>query len=866
MPPLSADALGFTLQLDDQLTPGLARAAKNYGRFTKDLDRLNQRAVRSIGKAFGQMADLAETFDKMPQTIVAAYKKTAGAVRRQQKPLKIKVELTGVKGGRLDKEIAGAVTTGLKNARRAASRGQGVGALPVMVIPSGGYQRTGNGTPLGARVIRSDPRASRSMRDSIGLRQSIATAGMPPDFAKAMRAGMSATKGNAAAARQNLLTAWMAMTPGERKKAQGEFTKTMGTLRTAAAHERDMVKSTGLLGRSWGMLRNGVGSVAGYVKGIASSATEIGRNTRFTAIITALDRFGGLFTSSNQFFQGMNELNKSLHLSRKDLALMEEHSLGIAKQFDGVLDAGNVKDAMMALAKYGTRAREEFSALAPTVALATQAMDISGDTAAMLARKLGSNLKMSGSAVSDVFADISRISGKTGVSAEELAGSMADNAQRGGAFFKGLAPGARQGALTNMAMLQGVLQKNFGDSGGRMGAMMADALSDAGSDAARNIANLTGMTGGSEGSLGKAIQSGDIQSIIEAIGARARQAGTNSTAATQMAAALGFPGTGGEFMQFGQTSGGMVSDLAALQGSAAAAGSGFARLAEDAGKASSALDKVMKTLKNFITDVLPAWMLQGLGEISTSGTGLAAGGFLASQLGRVPVLGGFLRSLPGVGGLFAGGGAAAAAAGSASKVAPAAAAAGARAVPSVLSKVLGVGAGAAGLLTMTNSLGMSQADEDRLMGGAPRGTASGNAYGTLQSAAMRAAYAKSNPLMAAIAGTDYSAPGLMERANAMLADRGITPANAGSFGSPDMSPDQILMSTPVLPMVAKQQMDAAKAAAEASARDDMMRFQMMGMGAGAFMGTAPRANGPSAVPARPTPPDTVTRAIAEGRY
>lgn len=859
----SADAIGFLLELDDQLSPGLVKAGKNYAKFTRQIDRLNQKAVTGVNKTFAAMAKMAESLEKLPKNVAQAMQKMPRGMG-SGKAMKLNVNVT-LKGGRLDKEIANAVVGGLRGASRRMPRGTAGGtALAALHAPM-----YGPALPPGHAV-----REYQRMQNARGRVSNYHdTRAQANQSWKSATAAATASK-NPAMARQGLLAVWAAMPANERKKRQAEFTKLMTTLRQSAGATSQMAGSTTMMGRTLGFLQRGFAGIGNTVGGIAASARDVSRNTRFTSLITALDRFAGLFTSGHQFFQGMNDLNKELHLSRAELAEMGKAGISIANQHGGLLDPNNVKDAMMSLAKFGTRAREEFEKLTPTVALAMQAMNMSGDTAGQLARGLGQKFKMSGSDVADVFANISRIGGATGVSGEELGASMIDNSSRAGAFLKGLSPSGRKSALTNMASLQGVLTKNFGDSGNHIGGMIAEALSDAGSDAARNVMNLTGMTGGSHGSLGAAIQSGDLSSITNAIAARAKSTGGNATVASQMAANMGLR-SGGELLQFADSAGDMSKDFNALAASTIAAGEGFKRLAEDAGKSLSEFDKLKNQFKTTLAETIPAPLLQLLSEVSSSGTGLAAGGFLTGLagrgLGKIPILGSLLRSLPVVGGAF---GTAAAATGT-----TAAATAGGTGVAGFLGRFLGTAGRAGGAATVIPALmaaGVSHsvnADADADLGA---GSLANIAQVMSGKRPLRQGFIARGANI--LGNLDRSAPddqqayriqeligGLKSTLPADLPNRAqrIGEVEMAAWSNPDAVPG---MLRNLYPAIASAQMKEAEAAKAAAAAEDLRRYQYLGMGAymSPMMTVTPPAN--SNAPPRPLPPDKVTEAMATGKY
>ena len=1060
----SADAIGFLLQLDDQLTPGLAKAGKAYAKFTKDIDRYNQKTVKSVGKAFAQMASLAESFEKMPQMAAASYRKTAAAVQRQQKPMKVKVELT-LSGKRLDREIANAVTSGMRGAAR-RNRGGGAVGTPAMALPVYGpapssrtgaaraFQAQANAAAgaMGRNYVDRRAATTQSFSSSLagamgGLRggkvsatsardQVLATfAALPKnerkarltDMQTAMKTIRMSARDTAAAARattlwgravntvkrgfggaaanvagiardarevarntrfsaimtaidragrlfangnqffqsannlnkdlhltrkelakmeettsssapqmgipmpgpvygprqqgpgaaysgmavprtgnymdnrvnaarafnaavssaaagvrggkmtgaqgQNqILAAFAAMPKNERKARMDDLAKANKMIREAGRGSADAARSTTLWGRAVDVVKRGFGGTAASVSGIARETREIARNTRFSAVMTAIDRAGQLFSNGNQFFQSANNLNKDLHLTRKELAKMEETSIDIANGSNGALSSTDAMDAMQSLAKFGTRARQEFEALTPTVAMATAAMNLSGDTAAGLARKLSADFKMSKGEVADTFADIGRISASTGVGAEDLAGSMTSNASSAGAFLQGLSPGERKGVLGNMASLQGVLTKNFGDSGGRLGSLMSAALSDAGSDEAKSVANLIGLTGGSAGSLAAALKSGDLSRITDGLTRGAAQAGTNSTAATQLAQGRGFPGTGGEYMKIGQSGSTLSDDLRALSGGAIAPGTGMAALSAAAGNAMSDIDKAKNKVQTWVTSMFPAAALQFLSEISSNG---------ASLLGAVHVLSTISRAIgTALGVSWAGVGAAASATAAGVGAAASATAAGvgaaASSTASVAARTAGAAVGRGAMPLVGGILGgamlalmptpMGGAEEDpgaaavraatAAAAAAARGPQTTYDFGQLQEMESKRLYEKQG-WMANNLGGGADRDSFLDQAT-----KNVQQVFGGdAFGKvPMMSPEDFQSKMASRPLT-KEELGAAAVADAAAGRAGMAHWGAMGMGAGAVI---PQVNSNTAP--RPTPTDNVVSSFARSTY
>jgi hypothetical protein len=113
-PSFSADAIGFFLQLNDELTPALGKAASNYRKFIAQLSSLNKRGYATLGKGMDAMASLVDSFAEMPKEAVRAYDAARKALARRVKPLTqvIKLEFTP----RSSRELGAAVSRAVAKA------------------------------------------------------------------------------------------------------------------------------------------------------------------------------------------------------------------------------------------------------------------------------------------------------------------------------------------------------------------------------------------------------------------------------------------------------------------------------------------------------------------------------------------------------------------------------------------------------------------------------------------------------------------------------------------------------------------------------------------------------------------------------
>lgn len=849
---LSADALNFVLALDDQLTPGLARASRSYTQFTKNLDRQNQRAVRSISKAFSAMAGLTKNFERMPDQALASFKKAQANIQRAAKPIKMRVDLS-VGGKRFDKGLATVVAATVRRAMSSAGARTAGGRAMSGASFAGVHAAPAGPTAPAAPIVRRTVVVPND-RDLLARKH----ASQVSEFQQALKAGIGASS---PAAMSRLRASFLDLPKAERLKRTKDYMAVMQAMRRGQASAAAAATSTGLMARAAKVVKDSFG-------GMAKSVDSIAGSTKFLATLQAFHRLKPVFASATEFFDGMNDLNKGLHLSRQELAKMDELATDTAAHSGGILSAKDMQEAFHALAKYGTRARAEFEKLGPTIAMATQAMNISADTAAGLARQLGVSFKFSKDEVADVFADLGKIAAKTGVDGEVLASSLMDDTKRMGSFVRELSATDKKAVLENMAELQGTLVKNFGQTGNTIGSMLSDALGDAAGDAAKNVMNLTGMTGGSNGTLAAALKSGNLGGIIGGIQRRAGQGKGNATAMAAIARSMGMEP--GDLAAFADNGDQMKADLADLQKGLVSTGSGFAQLAADAGLAKSAIDKAKNSIGTFFTNLLGPNVMQAASEVAGSGGAIAAGGWLAGlfsrQIGRIPVLGPLLSKIPGLGGMFG-----KAAAGEAASVVLPKAAAGAAAAAgeglgarllggagAVGRSVAGAGFGAAGLiLGSQSSLGATEDDTANQAMPSTVGQRKPSGPTTYERL-----FADAHPLYNKMFGTAYEDGGL-------ISDTAALHAQADAL---DLK-NQMTMPTATAPYVTGSQIDAAQSAktsSQAALNQQQSLAEAMEALQRAIMrlplvGTAAPANN-QAIPSRDTPSSTVGRSFSESRH
>lgn len=651
----SSDAVGFFLEAEDRLSPALKVAARNYQAFTKTLAKENQRANRLAAKGMGAFAHMTKAFDMLPKRALAGYRKALSAIQRDKRTIRQPIDFVFNQKSLRD-GLAKAVAAGVSKALSRMSlrlrpqvpkgRVRGfstagslsrayreqvqppdlVGKANIPKFNKGGLVRGGRREgiddvvamlgkgemvlPAKAGKILRDAAKVSKMKGGKGIAQSYAdlenltrllpkladaaALGLDPKaaerYAKAMEVSQKAVA--------NLQTDFGGMT----KVMQGKLGPEVEALKK---NFNETSKAASSILRKAGLLAKALGPVTQAAKSTASATKFIGALKAMNAISNGVQRARehvGRITGGKDgiqsFFDNMNTVNRSLGLSRDELAGMRSEMIAMTAVHPAVLTPTIMGEAADALANAGARTREEFTKLLPIIGLATNAMRMTTDEASGLARMLGTTLGMTGTQTADLFAMIDRMEKRSGVGGGTIAASMTENIDRMGSFLTNMDAGGQSAVLTNMSALTAAMHKNFGDSGGKMAEMMSSALGNGMSEEATSLTKLTGLTGGSDGTLAKALQNGEMEQIITGIQRAAASAQGNSTQGSLLASALGFSGTPAEFSRFAKNSERMIGDLNELRTSSVGAGQGMGELATSGERALSTIDQFSNKVTN----------------------------------------------------------------------------------------------------------------------------------------------------------------------------------------------------------------------------------------------------------------------------
>lgn len=117
----SDDAIGFYLQVEDEMSPVLKSAADNYAKFVGAIEKLNEKAYASASKGIAAVAHLVTSFRKLPPEAAKQYAKAADAMQKTAKKKPIMQEIGFKPGSAQQKGLTAAVKKGVLAALASAT-------------------------------------------------------------------------------------------------------------------------------------------------------------------------------------------------------------------------------------------------------------------------------------------------------------------------------------------------------------------------------------------------------------------------------------------------------------------------------------------------------------------------------------------------------------------------------------------------------------------------------------------------------------------------------------------------------------------------------------------------------------------------
>lgn len=574
----SDDAIGFYLQINDQLSPALATAERNYNRFVQSLDKYNQRAERSANRGMRALADVVDGFRELPKVAEQAYGDAMRRMRNQSKPLEQKVNLT-------------------LTARAEQRLGRTIGEAVARVLAKVKLRLTAE-VPL---------RKSTFFDTGVALRTAYKATVQPPDMAgmfgnlpRFQEGGMVEgppgidkvlallTKGEMVlpvkaaerlAAQMQALGALKAreMLPVGLPEAvadiqnlsfalqraqdlvelgvfpMAEYTESVNFLSRRYEDLSGIVRTVGeeRMPKFITVLKSVKALVDPFAKSLAKAGKEltgtdeslkkISKATRFLAMHKALktvqeglqkltDSVSTTFTTLEgeqigNFVENINKMNSRLGLSREELRDFKSQALDVLHTAvpAGTVSMSEFSAVMEGIAEQGPKDRNVILALTPAIALMAKASTASAESLQKAGVLLQDLAGFEPDQIAAVFERTRLVAKNSFSDAQQLTDNMLANIDRGGREFLKLSTERQGNFLNNLTNLSAATANVWGEDSDKIAEVMAEAF--AGNTEA--MQKFTQLTGKSFKEFAPVLTEagGDMAPVLEAIGARFKELG-----------------------------------------------------------------------------------------------------------------------------------------------------------------------------------------------------------------------------------------------------------------------------------------------------------------------------------------------------
>ena len=525
----SDDAIGFFLQLDDQMSPVLATAATNYSKFVKVLDGYNKKATASAGSAFKSLADLADKINKFPSDAKKAYANATQEIEKALKPIRttIKVALTPKSMKSLSNDISKALTKVLSQATLRLSA-----TLPIKKSPKfdtsvplnqlyqemaqppdfrGGFLKSklpkfeeggvvegpgqrGMDSVLamlapGELVVPTDvvdklkemaesaptelpePFLDTYKRIQVlaatleGLKQSVEL-GLDPTAATRAQAVYASLDKEVSSFRDQ-----MTQMPKESQR------RLIPTLKDINDEISKFTEQTGDAEDSTKSLLKAILGPTAFMA--AREALEDVNNVMSSLYGNVGDTFSQLEGDQiDDFVTNINQMNKVLGLSRDELLDFKNAALSLSKSIDNV-NPTELTEAMEAMTEAGIDNKDVILGVAGAIAAMDKIAGVSRDTMAEMAVELISRNDMSEESFNNLSASVMGMGDALqGVQTTQLIEGMKAASTEMGSFFKTLPDEAKRNVMETTAIVSGAFAENFGGDPEQLSVLLAKATKD----------------------------------------------------------------------------------------------------------------------------------------------------------------------------------------------------------------------------------------------------------------------------------------------------------------------------------------------------------------------------------------------------
>jgi ElaB/YqjD/DUF883 family membrane-anchored ribosome-binding protein len=516
----SKQAIGFYLEVDDRLTPALAKAEKGYKKFVESLERFNTKAYKSSSSGMGELSKLVKSLEKLPQKTGKSYDDALKRVKKKaQRAINQPINLV------FTTKTVKALAKGVSEAIHAAISGSKF------------------------RLRATMPAKKLKMFDTgVSLRSAYSSIAQPPDYVGGLKVQKFAEGGTVAGSGGgDKVPAFL--TPGEvvmpvklvefwkktTDKASKGLTLFSSKFKDLFTNLKGTNKAAPKFDKHLGRWRDDMGKFVSKknIKGVQDlqeSIEDIGDDTKALTFFATLalasegvkdlgSNVSGAFSEmeggeAKSFVENMNELNQHLGMSREELREFKKASVEATSA--GGTGLNRMGAALSALADAGITSQEALLALGADVANMATASNADVGALSALSYRLSDDYGLSAQQIAGTYNAVSTIAHKTAIDAATLIESMENQAKAMGPTLAGMSAESSQAILTNMAITSGALAENWGSAGTAMTDMMAEAIG--GGDASGLLA-----MGMNVQEVQAAMESGNMAGLFNDISARVAQ-------------------------------------------------------------------------------------------------------------------------------------------------------------------------------------------------------------------------------------------------------------------------------------------------------------------------------------------------------
>lgn len=593
----AADAIGFYLQVEDQMTPTLDDAADSYRKFVREIEKWNKRAYQTTTKGLGQLGDLVEAFERLPQDAARSYKGALATLRAKIKPVTqpINIAFTPKSRREIQRAIGEAMSKALSGVKlrlqpsmpakrlsmfdtsanlRALWKGLAQppdmkGKLDVKKFKHGGKVEggtKGKDSVLGLLEPGEAVLSADVVKQFEGMRSAGGQFINPKDFADSMSRVQNLVKavdklhlaidaGLRTPKTLNLFQRGMSDLEEEMEsltdrtgalayQSQIRLAPALKDLRKRMEEFRKEEEDTGKVSKN--LLEKILGPARFLAISTAANAITEGLSKLKDAGSQAFDALGG--DQIQSFTTNMNQVNMKLHLTRAELRKFKGDAADVADSFD--LNINEMSESVEGLINAGLRNRQQILALAPAVTSFSKANGIAFDESAKAAYRLTNAYHFTNEMVSGLFDDITKDASIANVSSEDLLSNMTDNLQTLAPALARVGPESRRQILTSFVELGGALRSTWGEETGALQGILARAM---GGDV-EAMQNVSLMFGKTTEELTQSFQKGDLTGLLDGLSSQIRTLTSTGNLAglDALRQTMGFEGTAQEFAMLGQ--------------------------------------------------------------------------------------------------------------------------------------------------------------------------------------------------------------------------------------------------------------------------------------------------------------------------